>query len=233
MRLAIGDIHGCFKTFRKLIEDIIHLGKSDTLYLVGDYIDRGPESMEVVDYIIQLKDEGYNLQPVRGNHEEMLIDAYKDQSPENFRLWMMNGAESTLKSYDIASYSVMGSASLNELPEHHTSFFKKLPYYIMLDDFIIVHAGINFEAEEPFSDYRSMVWCRDCENDLIKSKNRIVIHGHTPTPLEELNFHDNMDKEKQINLDTGCVYKTFTGMGNLTAMDLDSFQIYNAENIDF
>lgn len=233
MRLAIGDIHGCFRTFRKLLEDVIQFGKDDIIYLVGDYIDRGTGSKQVVDYIIQLQNNGFNLQPVRGNHEEMLLDAYNNQTPDNFMLWMMNGAESTLKSYDIASYSVMGSASLNELPEYHISFFKKLPYYVLLDDYIIVHAGINFEAEEPFSDYRSMVWCRDCENDLIKSGNRIVVHGHTPTPIEELKAPGKLQIEKQINLDTGCVYNTFTGMGNLTAVDLDSLQVYNTENIDF
>ncbi|MFO8236494.1 MAG: metallophosphoesterase family protein [Bacteroidales bacterium] len=233
MRFVVGDIHGCYKTFKKLVEEIIQLSKDDKLYLVGDYVDRGPDSKSVLDYIINLIDEGYSVFPVRGNHEEMLIDAYTNQSPDNFMLWMMNGAEKTLLSYNIESYSVLGSACMNELPESHLSFLKELPYYVLLDDYIIVHAGINFEDDNPFTDYRSMVWCRDCKNDMKKSDGRIIVHGHTPTPLANIERDNFALVESQINIDTGCVYKGYPGTGNLTAIDLDSHKIYSLKNLDF
>ena len=233
MRIAIGDIHGCYKTFRRLIEDEIQPGKGDTVYLVGDYIDRGPDSKKVLEYIIQLINNGYDIQGVRGNHEEILIDAYTDQTSEKFLLWMMNGAEDTLLSYGIESFDKMGSASLNELPEEHISFIKKLPYYIELDDFIIVHAGINYQAEEPYKDYKSMVWCRDCQNDLQQSGGRTIIHGHTPIPLSEIENSALKPDKTQVNMDAGCVYSEFPGMGNLAALNLDTFKLVSLPNMDF
>jgi serine/threonine protein phosphatase 1 len=233
MRIVIGDIHGCYKTFRNLLEDKIKISRSDTVYLVGDYIDRGPGSKDVLDYILKLLDDGYDIQPIRGNHEEMLADAYNNQSQENFMLWMMNGAEDTLLSYGIESYTKMGRACLNELPEFHISFIRQLPYYIELDDFIIVHAGINYEASNPYQDTRSMVWCRDCTNDLEKSGGRVIIHGHTPIPLSEIENNEADKKSRQINTDAGCVYKGMPAMGNLVGLDLDSYKVYSLENIDF
>ena len=69
---AIGDIHGCFDSFQELIENKIQLSKNDRLVLLGDYIDRGPKSKEVIDYIINLQAKGYNIIALAGNHEVML-----------------------------------------------------------------------------------------------------------------------------------------------------------------
>lgn len=233
MEIVIGDVHGCYKSLRKLLEEAIGVSKDDKLYFVGDYIDRGPSSKQVLDYLIELKDNGYQIYPLRGNHEVMLINAYLDQSSNNFMLWMMNGAETTLKSYGIESYTLMGEASLNELPENHLSFLRQMPYYYMLEKYILVHAGINFALENPFEDVNSMVWCRDCENDLSASDGRTIIHGHTPVPLEFIRSSLEQVISKDINLDAGCVYKEMVGMGNLVALDLKSFNLYSTKNIDF
>ncbi|MDJ1499284.1 metallophosphoesterase family protein [Xanthocytophaga agilis] len=72
-RFAIGDIHGCFDTFRALVEDQIGLTQSDQLFLLGDYINRGPKQTKVLDYIIQLRASQYEVYPLRGNHEQMLL----------------------------------------------------------------------------------------------------------------------------------------------------------------
>ncbi len=233
MEIAIGDIHGCYKSFRKLIEEVIGVTREDHVYLLGDYIDRGLSGKQVLEYILDLQDKGYKIFPLRGNHEEMLIDAYQDQSSENFMLWMMNGAETTFQSYGINSYSVMGEASLNELPEEHLSFIREMPYYYQLDNYILVHAGINFEHDKPFEDFTSMVWCRDCENDLSASGGRAVIHGHTPVPLDFIKSSLEGGNHKEVNLDAGCVYKGMVGMGNLAALDLHSKTLYSTENVDF
>lgn len=76
IRYAIGDIHGCFETFRTLVEDKIRLTKNDQLFLLGDYIDRGPKSKQVIDYILSLSASGYAVYPLRGNHEQMRIDRH-------------------------------------------------------------------------------------------------------------------------------------------------------------
>lgn len=233
MQIVIGDVHGCYKSLRRLVEEIIEVNKDDKIYFVGDYIDRGPSSKQVLDYLIELRDNGYEVYPLKGNHEEMLINAYLDQSSNNFMLWMMNGADATFQSYGIKSHTLLGESSLNELPEEHMSFLRKMPYYYELKDHIIVHAGINFAVENPFEDYTSMVWCRDCENDLSASGGRTIIHGHTPVPLEFIQSSLQSGNPKDINLDAGCVYKELVGLGNLVALDLESMQLYSTENIDF
>ena len=73
-RYAISDIHGCFHTFKQLL-NTIGLNKSDELILLGDYINRGKYSKEVVDFIMHLESEKYNIHCLKGNHEEMIFDS--------------------------------------------------------------------------------------------------------------------------------------------------------------
>jgi serine/threonine protein phosphatase 1 len=73
-RFAIGDIHGCFETFRILVENKIEFDSNDQLFLLGDYINRGPKPTKVIDYILQLLNNQYQVYPIRGNHEQMLLD---------------------------------------------------------------------------------------------------------------------------------------------------------------
>jgi len=233
MRYAVGDIHGCYKTLVRLVEENLKVQKEDEIYFVGDYIDRGPRSRQVVDYLMERKEQGYRFYLVRGNHEEMLIDAWVHRTPDPFMLWMLNGAEETLLSYGIESQRYMDEACLNELPEEHVDFFRSLPYYIELEDYIIVHAGINFKAGEPFKDTRSMVWCRNCRNDLKQSGSRMVVSGHTPTPLEKIRKRIRKNHPRLVNVDAGCVYHAYPEMGNLAALDLDNQVLYWEENIDF
>ncbi|MEF8983596.1 MAG: metallophosphoesterase family protein [Bacteroidales bacterium] len=233
MRYAIGDVHGCYKSLRKLVEDILQVRKEDELYFVGDFIDRGPSGKEVIDYIIDMMDKGYRIQAVRGNHEEMMIDAYLYRTAEKYMLWMFNGADATLASYGAESPRFDDRAALSALPESHMEFIRKMPYCIELDDSIIVHAGINFRAEEPFKDVRSMIWCRDCSNNLSLSDNRFIVHGHTPLPLKQIQQMVERENEAQFDIDAGCVYKGYSGMGNLVALDMDNLKVYHTENMDF
>ena len=84
--LAVSDIHGCFATFYELIIKLIDLKRTDQLVLLGDYIDRGEQSREVIDFIIDLTEKGFDIIALRGNHEQMLLDAYHDQ--EELYLWL-------------------------------------------------------------------------------------------------------------------------------------------------
>ena len=76
---AIGDIHGCFDFLKELVENKIQLDKDDKLVLLGDYIDRGVKSKEVVDYIIDLHEKGYDITPLIGNHELLLLETFEDE----------------------------------------------------------------------------------------------------------------------------------------------------------
>jgi serine/threonine protein phosphatase 1 len=94
---AIGDIHGCFDSFKELVENQIQLAKVDKLVLLGDYIDRGKNSKEVIDYIIDLDEKGYDIISLVGNHELLLLEAFADE--KNKLNWIQNGGGDTLKSF--------------------------------------------------------------------------------------------------------------------------------------
>lgn len=87
---VIPDIHGCCRTFRQLLFHRLELQKTDTLYLLGDYIDRGPDSKGVIDTILELQRDGYDVQAIKGNHEEMLIETFESGSDESLMNWMEN-----------------------------------------------------------------------------------------------------------------------------------------------
>jgi len=87
-RYVIADIHGCYKTLRYLVEEMISPSKSDYLFFLGDYIDRGPNSSGVIDYVIDLIDNGYKVFPLRGNHEENLLKAYEEYDSDTFSFFV-------------------------------------------------------------------------------------------------------------------------------------------------
>lgn len=211
---AIGDIHGCFDSLKQLIEEKIQLTTSDKLLLLGDYIDRGPKSKEVIDYILDLKNKGFDLITLSGNHEQMLLDAWEEE--DFVGLWMINGGKATLQSF--------GIKDVKNLDVNYLNFFKSLKLYTELENYLFVHAGFNDEAENPFEDTFHMIWkCRQkYMHPLLKDK--IIVHGHCTIPAKTCDERIKM-KDRVINLDTGCVYSDYKGYGRLTAIELHSREI--------
>jgi len=229
-RIAIGDIHGCLKTFVKLVEDRIRLTKEDILYPVGDFIDRGPDSKGVLDYIAELARKGFHIKPVMGNHEEMLLETLID--PGHLRNWIYNGAETTLQSFGLYLDNEATSEIVHSIPKKYVALIEKLPYFIELDDYLIVHATFNFYMDDPFEDNYSMVWSRDTMYDPVKAGFRRIVHGHTPVTLEEIKASVHDPGCGLINIDGGCVYGSYSDLGNLVAFDLDSKVLIVQKNID-
>jgi serine/threonine protein phosphatase 1 len=89
-KFAISDIHGCNRTFNEVLQKT-GLNKDDQLFLLGDYIDRGPDSKGVIDTIFNLQNEGYQVHCLRGNHEQMLMDAWQKNDFHYTRRWLMHG----------------------------------------------------------------------------------------------------------------------------------------------
>lgn len=208
---AIGDIHGCFNAFQLMLEQKIQLEKSDKLILLGDYIDRGKQSKEVIDYIIDLQTKGFDIVPLLGNHESMLLDAFNNEV--RTPTWIQNGGSETLKSFKITS--------LKEIEPKYVEFLKGLSYFFAFKDYLFVHAGFNDSDINPFADIYSMIWvCRPAyENPLLIKK--IIIHGHRPIPIAVCK--DIVQSNMQvINLDTGCVYSNIMGYRTLTAFELNT-----------
>ena len=226
-RIAVGDIHGCYNTFESLVEDKIGLDKKDQLFLLGDYIDRGPRNREVLDYILELIDEGFQVFPLIGNHEYFVLRdiAFCDKSKN------LNQIRDLIESKDLLDLNY-------RVEEKYLNFIKQLPYYYELDKFILVHAGLDFEHESPLTDKMSMIYARNYDVDLTKTKGKTIIHGHTPINLSEIK--DQIRTHKQlgrINLDNGCVYKNYVlkkdkDLGRLCALNLDSMELIYADYID-
>ena len=216
----IGDIHGCSRTFKSLLFNTLKVTKSDDIYLLGDYIDRGPSSKKVINRILKMQKQGYQLFPIKGNHELLLINSA--DYVQNHIAWFKNGAKATLKSFGI-KYAY-------EFKKKYLDFFRSLPYYYELDNYIIVHGGMNFNIENPFDDTDAMVWERSSFVDLKKTNGKRLICGHTPYPLDLIKQSLN---ENKIVLDGGCVYYgTHPALGYLVALELNSMELFYHRNIE-
>ena len=216
---AIGDIHGCFNPFYELVVKIIELKKSDHLILLGDYIDRGGQSKEVIDFIIDLDKKGFQITPLSGNHEVMLIDAYNN--PKMLPLWYMNSGMITLLSF--------GIQDIRELGTGYFIFFAKLKYFKAVGNFLFVHAGFNDNTVDPFNDRYSMVWeCRPSYNNPV-FKGKTIIHGHSPKTTDYVKRLISV-KSNVIPIDTGCVYEKDLGYGFLSALEVNTMNLISVPN---
>lgn len=220
-RYVIGDVHGCSRTLRKMVEEVLDLGPNDILYLLGDYIDRGPDSKGVLDYLLQLFSEDYDIRPLRGNHEQLLLDALSD--PETFTLWKGNGGYSTLQEF--------GISHPRDLPRRYLDLLAAMPLMHLLDDYLLVHAGLDFLKSDPITDSspHDLLWARDYRVVPVKLGGRTLVTGHSRTPLFAIN--DSI-ATSHISLDNGCYSKGEIGYGALVALDLDTRQLVVVPNCE-
>jgi serine/threonine protein phosphatase 1 len=220
-RFAVGDVHGCCKTLRALVEGTILLTSTDTLYLLGDYIDRGPDSKGVLDYLMHLRETGYDVRPLMGNHEEMALRAV--ENPLIRRTWFANGGMQTLRQLRL-------NAS-GEIPAFYLTFMAGLPRILTTDDYVFVHAGLDFTTDDPLRDTSPdyMLRARSRRGQPKNIAGRTLVCGHTVTPLDRIQatLHSPL-----ICLDNGCFAKGKSGYGSLVALDLDSRELLLQENID-
>lgn len=208
--IVVADIHGDNEKFRMALKSI-SLKKVDKLILLGDLIDRGKKSKDVLDTILLLKDTGFkDIIIIRGNHEQMLLDSIENS--DNEYIWLKNGGDKTLQSFRV-NYS-------NQIPQKYVDLIRSSIYYYEFLDFIFVHAGLNFEQENPFNDIKTLLWTRNMSlSDYKKSKlrNTKIIHGHSPIKRTEI--IENFKKIEILNLDNG-VYFDDEEYGKLTIADL-------------
>jgi len=233
---VIADIHGCSKTLRALIEDMIRPSKYDWLYFLGDYIDRGPDSKGVIDYLMHLQEEEYNSRFLMGNHEDVFIRTYDaDLRKRKFLgIKLPNPAKKDwFDMYGRSTLDSFGVKNISDIPEKYIKWIKKLEPYIELDKYILVHAGLNFDIENPFDDKESMLWIRDYKIIPEKINHKKIIHGHTPVSLEFIYLMNKNRNYHFIDLDNGCCLVNHEGFGNLVAYELNSKEILVQNNIEF
>ena len=196
--IAISDIHGHARTFRELLFKEVQLRREDHLYLLGDYIDRGPRSREVLDLILDLQARGYQLTCLAGNHEIMLQEAI-DEEDERLDLWVINGGGKTL-----TSFGVLRPA---DIPAHYRDFFAGLAYYAEAPGYFLVHAGLDFRQGDPLARRQAMLWIRDWYDDLDRDwlGDRVIVHGHTPQENWKITRQlELLDRKPVLNIDAGC-----------------------------
>lgn len=228
---VIPDVHGCAKTLQYLIEQDIKATKSDNLYFLGDYIDRGPDAKGVIDYIMSLQKGGYNINYILGNHEAYLLDAW--ENGQKFHLfktqaekeWDKHGGLDTLRSF--------GVHRPKNIEKQYIDWIKKGQYFIELDNYVLVHAGMNFSIPNPFDDVISMIWKRDFKVDRAKIYGKKLIHGHVPVEISLIKLFIQSDNYDFVALDNGVYYENKAGFGNLLAFNPDTKELIVQPNIDF
>lgn len=215
-QLVIGDIHGCLPTFEALLEQIA-LTKNDELYLLGDYIDRGKDSKGVLDSILSLRNQGFKVHCLRGNHEDMTIESI-----------INDRANATVEWKDAAFMKSFGINRMAQIDDRYLEFLESLDYYFEVGNYILVHAGLNFKVENPLSDFDAMLWIRNWHNMIDKDwlVARVIVHGHTPVKVKETEkMLQSLDSFPVVNIDTGAVFGT-----SLTCLELNTHKLYTQKN---
>lgn len=199
MYYIIGDIHGSLEKLEKLYRKVsARIRETDIVIFLGDYIDRGGHSFEVVEFLRSVA--GENIFFLKGNHEAMLFDYIAGTVDHS--LYVYNGGDATISSYK-------KNTGTFTLAEEHRSFFDGLILYYEGEDFIAVHAGLRPSVGDLANQTEhDLLWIREKFYRSDYRWEKTVIFGHTPT----FYIHGGMgvvyDDEKRniIGIDTGAVY---------------------------
>jgi serine/threonine protein phosphatase 1 len=209
--VAIGDIHGCFRAFDALLNEISP-APTDTLITLGDYTSRGDESRQVLDRLIKLSEE-CQLVPILGNHDEMMLEA-RNGTVEKSR-WIDSGGFETMMSYG-------PDVDLRVVPEAHWQFLKSCVPYFETDKHFFVHANYDHRLPLDQQDEWTLRWMSlDDAFPKAHCAGKCAVLGHTPQMTGEI-----LDRQYLKAVDTGCGFG-----GRLTAFEVGSGQTWQvAEN---
>lgn len=216
-QLVIGDVHGCHKTLDALLRKL-EVSPVDQLFFLGDLINRGPDSGKVLDQIIRLNDNGFQVFALRGNHEQLVLDSAKVSNEE---------LRATLESRNALSLL----RKKGTLKRRYKRFMKNTLHYIELDKFYLVHAGFNLKKKNPFSDAHAMLWKRPF-NLKKKINGKRVLYGHNPRRWQDIKQAVDM-KLPHIGLDNGCVHTHLSKKyGRLVCLELGTMTLHKQRNCE-
>jgi serine/threonine protein phosphatase 1 len=243
--IFIGDIHGCAKTFEKLIEKVA-LTRKDRLILLGDYINKGKNSKAVLELILRLMNERFKIVALRGNHENMLSESlmFRKEVRER-RAKESNAATSIPLPRELRPRSSRVLYNENgELPDSFFNLLNNMPHYAEGENFFAVHAGFRCFSDGDlraknniFDDRTCMLWLRNFSVDEHTHKEifagKKIFIGHTPTHFDKIS-EALANNAPVICLDNGCVSRSNEneGFGNLLAYDFTNGKLFVQENID-
>lgn len=222
---AIGDVHGRLDLLKnaevRIADDISATGKDGLTVLLGDFIDRGPSSAQVINHLMRESELGLKRLSLAGNHEEIFLRYLNN--PEKHASWLGLGGEQTLASYGIDVHSVAFRQSrlkgtlralLDEaVPESHRRFLADLPVSLKVGNFLLVHAGVRPGVSLGDQSDQDMIWIREpFLSEGPKIPTLFVIHGHTP-------YDKPNPGPQRMGIDTGAFYT-----GRLTVLRVDGNQ---------
>lgn len=220
---VVADVHGCsseLSVLLKFIRSSQNLSKNDLVVFLGDYIDRGPDSRGVIDVLVDFKSLFPSSIFLKGNHEDMLMD-FLGFGGNLGHAFLYNGGLETIQSYGISVFSPP-SEMMRLLPEDHFSFFNSLQSIVSVNDYYLVHAGMNPKLDISSQTGEDLFWIRETFLDAPHDFGKTIVFGHTP----HREVFDN--RPFKIGLDTGLVF------GNkLTCLELNSgdiFEVFRGSN---
>ncbi len=210
-RIIIGDVHGHYDGLIQLL-DLIQVGDDTTVYFLGDLVDRGPKSAQVVDLVMS-----HDYHCLRGNHEELMINACnkEDHDYMAFNMWVACGGRQTLESYESS-----------EQLQTHLEWMKQLPSYLDLGDLWLVHAGVNPKMKLSRQTNEEFCWIRGVFHRARVPffEDKLIITGHTITfTFPNVKVGQVAQGPGWIDIDTGAYHPK---SGWLTAFDSQSKQVY-------
>jgi serine/threonine protein phosphatase 1 len=207
--IAIGDIHGCDAALRTLVETISPQ-LNDTLVILGDCVDRGPNSAGVIEQLLELR-ENCRLVPLLGNHEEMMLNFLDGRpQPDN---WLLCGGGATLDSYTQKDKNA-------GIPNEHIDFIRSFVDYFETSAHFFVHGA--YHPEQPLPEQRWQNWRWHSLRDMVPGPHvsgKQAIVGHTSQKSGEI-----FDVGHLICIDTFC-----WGGGWLTALDPTSGRTWQTD----
>lgn len=218
---AVGDIHGRLDLLRilhdRIVEDAADFtGAAKVLVYLGDYVDRGLQSRETVDYLLDEPLAGFERVFLMGNHERALLD-FLDDSRVAID-WMSYGGDATLYSYGVgldgprtqAETLVKLQAKFRaNLPARHLEFYRSLVMTHVEGDYYFAHAGVRPGVALDRQQESDLLWIRDEFLESSANFGKVVVHGHTITRAPEV-------KRNRIGIDTGAF-----ASGKLTCLALE------------
>lgn len=181
---AIADLHGRFDLLQAAFGAIYKhaSGRDNKIVTMGDYVDRGPQSRQIIEHLMEAQKAGMNLICLKGNHEDMMVETML--KPLDLDWWVGNGGETTLRSYK------------NGIPPEHLDWAKSLPSIHVDQHRVFVHAGVNPSVPLDEQTDTIKLWYRYPLGADVGHGNRHVVHGHTPNPRGPERY------EHRTNLDT-------------------------------
>jgi serine/threonine protein phosphatase 1 len=200
---AVGDVHGCLDRLAALheliAEDLAERPVQEAVLVhLGDYVDRGPETAQVIEWLVAGPPvPATRVVNLMGNHEMMMLAALTSTDEGAAHQWLTNGGADSLMSWGVPR-SAAPREWAGRIPMHHLIFLRDLRLSHRLGPYLFVHAGIRPGVAIEQQTRQDLLWIREPFLSSKADHGLVVVHGHTPK-------HEPTVRPNRIGIDTGAV----------------------------